>query len=161
MKLKYIITAILLLFVSASVAVLIIKETKSNTQSEEKSVNTTADNMTPKGEKTFIAYYFHGNARCPSCIKIENFTTTAIQNGFSDDLKSGKLEWKVINVEESGNWHFVNDFNLFTKQIILVEKVDGKQSRWKNLDQVWNLLNNESQFISYIQSELINFMEGK
>jgi len=160
-KLKYIITAILLLFVSASVAVLIIQETKRKPQGEEKSVIPSTENMTPGGEKTFIAYYFHGIFRCSSCITIENFTATAIQNGFNEELKSGRLDWKVVNVEEPGNEHFVNDFNLFTKQVILVEKFGGKQTRWKNLDQVWSLLNNESQFVSYIQSELSNFMEGK
>jgi hypothetical protein len=81
-KLKYIITAILLLFVSASVAVLIIQETKRKPQGEEKSVIPSTENMPPGGEKTFIAYYFHGNLRCSSCITIENFTATVIQNGF-------------------------------------------------------------------------------
>jgi hypothetical protein len=142
------------------VAVLIIKETKRKPQGEQKSVNAPTENMPPGGEKTFFAYYFHGNLRCSSCITIENFTATAIRNCFDEELKSGRLEWKVINVEEPGNEHFVKDFNLFTQQVILVEKVGGKQTRWKNLDQVWSLLNNESQFVSYIQSELSIFMEG-
>jgi len=30
----------------------------------------------------------------------------------------------------------------------------GKQKRWKNLEQVWNLLNDKDEFVSYVCKEV-------
>jgi len=51
-------------------------------------------------DRTVVAYYFHGNFRCPTCRKIEALSREAVESGFPEDLKAGRLEWRVINVEE-------------------------------------------------------------
>lgn len=106
-----------------------------------------------------IAYYFHGNVRCVSCRKIEAYTKEAIDSTFAQALKSGQLEWQVINVDSSQNEHFLQDYKLFTKSVVLSDLHDGKQARWKNLDKVWELLGNQSKFHAYIQEEVRDFLD--
>lgn len=100
-----------------------------------------------------IATYFHTSYRCASCMKIEAYTTEAITAGFTNELKEGRLVWRVVNVEEKGNEHFVEEYKLFTKSVILVDEVDGKQRAWKNLPKIWELLGDKERFLRYIRSE--------
>jgi hypothetical protein len=106
-----------------------------------------------------IAYYFHTTLRCPSCRKIEAYSSTAIETGFADEIAEGRLEWRVINIEEKGNEHFVKDYQLYTKSLILSEERSGREVRWKNLAKVWELLGNEGDFVAYVQKETRAYLE--
>ncbi len=75
-----------------------------------------------------VAYYFHGDFRCPTCHKLEQYSKEAIETGFKDELASGKLEYKVVNVKDKGNEHFMNDYQLYTKSLILSSVKDGKET---------------------------------
>ena len=105
-------------------------------------------------ERKLIVYYFHTNFRCRSCTMIENLTKQAVNTGFTDQLKTGRIEIKVINIEEPENEHYVQDYKLYTKSVILSDRTDGKEQNWKNLDKVWTLLGDENKFIDYIQTEV-------
>jgi len=52
------------------------------------------------------------------------------------------------------NRHFIKDFELYTKQVIVEQIENGKQKKWKNLDKVWDLLGDETEFSMYIQNEV-------
>jgi hypothetical protein len=117
----------------------------------------TADTLAPK----IIAYYFHGIRRCPSCMKIEAYSQEAVQTGFAEDLKSGKMEWHVINIEEPPNEHYEKDYQLYTKSLILSRVENGKETKWKNLDKVWELLGDKEAFIKYVQDEVRLMAQGK
>lgn len=107
-----------------------------------------------------IAYYFYSQPRCASCKKIEAFTEEAIRTGFEKELKSGELEWRLVDVKEKGNEHFIQDYQLYSKSVVLVNMKNGEQSDWKNLQEVWNLLNDKQKFIDYIRGETRAFLEG-
>lgn len=98
-----------------------------------------------------IAYYFHGKRRCVSCLKIEKYSQEAITEGFPEAVKDGHLEWKVVDVDEPGNKHFLKEYSLFTKSLVLVDLHKGEQTRWVNLNRVWELLGNREGFIRYVQ----------
>ncbi|MDD5246687.1 MAG: nitrophenyl compound nitroreductase subunit ArsF family protein [Candidatus Omnitrophica bacterium] len=106
-----------------------------------------------------IAYYFHGSFRCPTCMNMEKYTKEAIDSNFKDALASGNLEFKVVNVEERGNEHFVNDYKLYTKTLILSMIKDGKEVKSKNLDKIWDLSRNKQKFIEYVTGEVNAFMK--
>lgn len=107
----------------------------------------------------YTAYYFHGNYRCQSCTRIEEWSHEAITSGFAEQLKNGTLQWRVVNMEESEYVHFVKDFNLFTKSLVIVENSGGKPVRWENLQKVWHYLQDQESFSKYVNSSLSAFME--
>jgi hypothetical protein len=115
------------------------------------------DTLSPK----IIAYYFHGTRRCASCMKIEAYSQEAVQAGFAEDLKSGKMEWHVINTDESPNAHYEKDYQLYTKSLILSRVENGKEIKWKNLEKVWELLGDKEAFIKYVQDEVRLMAQGK
>ena len=110
-------------------------------------------------EVKVIAYYFHGNFRCYSCRFIEENTELALKKYFDDALKSGQLVFKAVNVEEKENKHFIKDYQLYTKSVVLSLVRDGKEMKFKNLEKVWQLLRNEDEFYKYIKEETQGFLD--
>ena len=108
-------------------------------------------------EKT-IVYYFHGNMRCRTCNKIETYTKEAINTGFAGELAKGLLEIRVINTDKSENEHFIKDFQLTNRSIVLARNEEDKPKKWKNLDRIWLLVRKKEAFQSYIREEIQIFM---
>jgi hypothetical protein len=108
-----------------------------------------------------LAYYFHTTYRCASCRKIEAYAREAIETGFSDALSDGRLVWQVVNVETKGNEHFVEDYRLYTKSVVLVDQRSGREDEWKNLEMVWQLLGNKQKFMDYVQTETRDYLVEK
>lgn len=105
-----------------------------------------------------VAYYFHRTMRCDACLAIEAYTEEAILQDFSDFLEDGRLEWQPLNIEEPGNEHFEDDFQLTRQSVVLVEIVDGQVTRWINLERVWDLLDDPAAFADYIVEEVWEFL---
>jgi hypothetical protein len=113
------------------------------------------------GPRRVIIYYFHTTARCPTCYKIEEYTKEAVRAGFTEELKMDRLEFLTINVDAPENQHYVNDYGLYTKSVVLSEIVNGRQTRFKNLTQVWELHQDKEAFIKYLNVEISAFLAGK
>jgi len=173
MKIQKIIKAALLVFLLVSVAFLVMKEFLKGPETSSlrvsqaivKNVNDLAPEIAPtktsqESNHKVVVYYFHGTFRCPSCRRIEAFSKEAVQGGFSQALKDGRLKWQVVNVEEPGNTHFIQDYQLYTKSLVVVDMQDGKQTKWKNLRRVWELLGDKNAFVRYVQGEIQAYLEG-
>jgi hypothetical protein len=162
MKFRSIIKSVLLVFVIASFVALFVKDPQAEPEAanpvstQANSGNSGSEAIAPK----VVAYYFRTTYRCSSCRKIEAYTREAIEGGFAKELKEGTLAWRVVNVEGSGNRHFIDDYRLFSKSVILVQLKDGKQKEWKNLLRVWELLGNKEAFVRYVQSEVRSYLEA-
>jgi hypothetical protein len=106
-----------------------------------------------------IAYYFHGNLRCRTCRTIEAYSQEAIRSAFADELASGRLAWRVVNIDEPENKHFIRDFELVTKSLVITEYQGGEVTRWENLKQVWQLVRDKEQFFDYVRSSTRKFLQ--
>jgi len=105
-------------------------------------------------QRRVVATYFHTTARCASCRKIEAYTHAAITAAFPREIDSGRLVWRLVNLDPEENRHFVKDYQLYTKSVIVAVEENGKQVRWKNLEKIWTLLGDEKKFQAYVQDEI-------
>ena len=105
-----------------------------------------------------VAFYFHGNVRCATCRKIEAYADEAIHSGFASALEDGALVWRVVNIDEPEDKHFIEDFELVTRSVVLAEYRDGEVLRWKKLDKVWQLVRSKDDFVEYVQDEASEFL---
>jgi hypothetical protein len=110
--------------------------------------------ITKKNSNYLIVYYFHGTYRCFSCRTIEQYSREAIEENFPYQLETKKLFFKAVNVDLPENQHFIQDYQLYTRSLIVAEFKNGKQVAWKNLDKVWYYLNDRDKFLEYVQSEI-------
>ncbi|HET9951141.1 MAG TPA: nitrophenyl compound nitroreductase subunit ArsF family protein [Candidatus Eisenbacteria bacterium] len=108
-----------------------------------------------------IAYYFHTTYRCASCRSLEAYSREAIESAFAYELEDGRLVWKVVDVEVKGNEHFVEEYGLYTKSLVLVNEIRGKRSQWKNLEKVWQLLQDKEAFMRYVQDETRPYLAAR
>jgi hypothetical protein len=111
-------------------------------------------------DRKIVVYYFHRTMRCATCIKLEEYSGEAIKSGFTEQLKNGQMEWRVVNIEDGGNEHFENDYKLYSQSLILVEIRNGKQQRWKNLEKIWELVGMKEAYLHYVQEEVKSYLEG-
>ena len=164
MNTKKITTLVLMLFVVASVGTIVAKERGVTTPAAAPAPQATEAVSTPSTvtpeEKTatvpakVVAYYFHGNVRCMTCRKLEELTTEAIQGGFAQDIKDGRVELKIVNLDEPGNEHYAQDYQLASRSVV-VARFDGQtQKSWKRLDEVWQLVRGDREaFLSFVRGE--------
>lgn len=104
-------------------------------------------------------YYFHGNFRCTNCYNIEKYTKEAVEKRFKNELKSGKIVFQVVNVEIKGNEHFMRDYQLYTKSVVLSLLKNGKEVKFDNLTKVWEYLRNKDAFQQYIKAEIEKYLK--
>ncbi len=112
-------------------------------------------------EPEFVVYYFHGQFRCETCLKIEAWTKAAVSEGFAREIAAGNLELRVVNVQEEPNEHFADEFKLAGQAVILTESKDGKVVRWQNAEAIWDHLETQRGFAGYINGEVAGFLQPK
>jgi len=66
--------------------------------------------------------------------------------------------WKTVDVETKGNEHFIKDYQLFSKAVVVVDMKDGKQVQWKNLKDIWQIVGKKEAFTRYIQGEVQSYL---
>jgi thiol-disulfide isomerase/thioredoxin len=111
-------------------------------------------------ESKVMVYYFRGNFRCPSCRYLEETSKEAVERNFENELASGAIEFRNINVEEKGNEHFVKDYGLYTRSLVLSMVENGQEVKSKNLDKIWQYVRDRKKFIDYVSGEIRGFREG-
>ena len=108
-----------------------------------------------------IAYYFHVTVRCTTCRTIESYSKEAIDRGFSEELRNGLVEWRLVNVQLLENRHFIQDYRLFTRSLVLVKVRDGKPVEWRNLEKVWALVGERDAFLRYVRANVTSYLGDK
>lgn len=118
----------------------------------------TALPQTRPGENKILVYYFYTSVRCPTCRQIEAQTEEVVKTAFGEALGKGLIEWLPTNVQLPQNRHFVRDYELFTKSVVIVRLKDGQQAEWKNLERVWELVSDRRMFSRYLQEEIRGYL---
>ena len=116
------------------------------------------ETSTATGPKV-VVYYFHGDVRCHTCRKIEKLTTDTIHLYFKDQIQNGTLALKVVNVDQEPNQHFTNDYQLYTRSVIVSDISKGSETRWKNLQRVWELIHDDKAYQAYVRKEIKDFLK--
>lgn len=115
----------------------------------------------PCDDIRFVVYYFHGEKRCLTCRKIESLAQRSLKEGFADALADSAIQWRVVNFEDEANAQYAKAYKLFTQTLIVSRYVDGEETGWINLDQIWRLVHDEDAFMAYVHDEVMAFMQAK
>jgi hypothetical protein len=107
-----------------------------------------------------MVYYFHSNARCPTCRLIESQSHAAVQEEFASQLDSGELVWKILNYEKPANAELAKKFKIQMPVVVLARMKDGEIADWNRLDQVWALVGDKPAFRDYVRGEIAKMLGG-
>lgn len=92
------------------------------------------------------AVYYEYGARCPTYIRMETWTREVVEKNFPVQLEEGKLAFHAIPADKEA----AGKYELVTKSLILKDWKDGKETRWVNLDRIWDLSDKEQEFKAYV-----------
>jgi len=105
-----------------------------------------------------VVYYFHTTFRCPTCYKIEQYTQEAVEHYFNKEIVAGTLVFKTKNFEKKENKHFITDYQLYTKAVVISMIKEGKEVKFNNLTKIWEYVRDKEKFYDYIKTETAKFL---
>jgi len=109
---------------------------------------------------TVTVYYFHATARCQTCRAIEANANEALHDAFGKQLAAGTLAWRPLNVEAPENRHFIDDFKLTSRDIVVVRRRPDGSREWHRLDRTWELAHDKAAFVHYVEGEVGAVLTG-
>jgi hypothetical protein len=105
-----------------------------------------------------ILYYLHGTGRCSRCIAMEKYSGEAVEKYFQRQVKNNSLEFKSLNFDEEQNRHFIQDYQLATKSLVITLVKGGKEKKFENLTGIWENAGNQEAFHQYVKSNVERFL---
>lgn len=106
-----------------------------------------------------LVTYFFTTYRCASCILLETYSAETVEKGFPERVRDGELAYRSLNVDDPENRHFVEDYRLYTKSVVVSLNRNGKEVRWKNLPDIWKHLRSRDRFEQYLKSEIEAYLK--
>jgi hypothetical protein len=106
--------------------------------------------------------YFHTKLRCVTCLCFEKQVTNLINKYYQSDIDSGRLIYRVLNVQEQQNVALAKKYvavgsQLFINSVINdFDNIEDIQDIWS-----WDCVNNPSRFDVKIKSVIDAYLKGK
>ena len=107
-----------------------------------------------------VVYYFHGNQRCVTCMNIEELSKASVEQKFAKGLKDGSVKFVSVNVDDDKNEHFIGDYQLLVRSVVIAKIKNGKEVGYRRLDKVWQLHNDPEEFMNYFNTEANTLLKG-
>jgi len=105
-----------------------------------------------------IIYQFHRRFRCDSCYKLEVAINEALQTHFPEEVKEGKVIFKVVDLDAEGSDPYEKKYDFFYNTVIVVDIENGEELRFKNLEEVWGLVEQKDVTIEFIRSHITDYL---
>lgn len=112
----------------------------------------------PSAAPNVLVYYFHGAARCPTCLKMEQYAREAIEDEFQVREENGRVRWLAVNYDEPAHEHFVAKYQLVASTIVIAARRANNEEVWRKLDRTWDLVGDEPAYKRYVIEELNTMM---
>jgi len=105
-------------------------------------------------------YHFHGTNQCYSCKTVGNYAEEAINDYFSNELKSGKIIFGHINGDLTENSELVKKYGATGSSLwIGVYYKDGNFAKEENVN-VWYKINNKEDYKNYLKGVIESKLLG-
>ncbi len=156
---KKIIRSVLLVVALGSLAIWGNREfQKSQTYAEAESKPATAEILpTVDGPQVVMTYFLIGT-RCASCKKIEALARETAELDFAAELSANQLIFRVIDTGEPANHHYLKDYQLSSKTVVISRRIDGKETTWKDMEKVWDFLDDAPAYRAYLGAQIKEYL---
>ncbi|MBD3419268.1 MAG: hypothetical protein GF398_04030 [Chitinivibrionales bacterium] len=135
------------------------KEKDTNSESSGKPASQAAKQEKTNKADNLTVFYFHTTYRCWTCNQFEKLTKVILRETFAEKLADSSITFRAINIEEEPNRHFVDEYKLVTKSLVLSLRKDGRELEWKNLDKIWQLVRDTQRFNEYVKSAIEEYAQ--
>lgn len=150
MQARSLLRGALLLVVVGSLVVFGVKRVQRGGPVEGAAASVEAEAAVPDDVQVLVTY-FTTDVRCTSCRKLEELSRKAITEGFPEELASGAVAFRVVNTDQPEHAHFVDEYALTNKTVIVSHRGDGAEREYTDLQDVWLLLDEPEPFLAYVR----------
>lgn len=102
--------------------------------------------------------YFHRANRCYSCIYTEEQTRYTLETYFANELNSGKLTFKAVNLQDASNAAIIKKYGAYTSQLF-INTVTGDTEHIEHVLEIWQFIGNNEAFSSVIRNKVMKALE--
>jgi len=104
--------------------------------------------------------YFHRAQRCSGCLYAEAGTRYTLETYFADELSSGKLTFRVLNVEDEGNAGIAEKYGAYTSSLFINTIRDGTD-HIEEVTEIWFFLGEDKAFVEVVKSKIEKSLKGE
>ncbi len=130
-KKRIIAVVALLAFMSAGIVAAVVREKDSASSKRPDPIPPAAD-----GKGPVVVYYFHGFQRCQGCIRTEKMLREVTQEAFAEEMKTGKVAFRAINIEDLANVDLVERFSVTARHPVIADEAEGPGGPWKEIERI-------------------------
>ncbi len=113
----------------------------------------------PAAADRVIVYYFHGKARCRTCLGIQASIEKTIQDRFGAETASSALSFQEVNIDDPANQHFIQEFNLSSSSMVVTVNKGKAMTKWENCDKVWQYAHDETALAEYAEKQIRTYLD--
>ena len=110
-------------------------------------------------KNTIEVFDFHTTNRCVTCKSIESNTKYTLDTYFSDEVKSGKIAFQVVNIDEDDNYELAKKFKASGTSLFLNIISDEKEKKIDLTSFAFTYGKNKDVFSKKLKSKLEKQLE--
>jgi len=108
---------------------------------------------TPTLQNGVEVVYFHRAQRCSTCRYLEYCVTSTVNTYFQDELASGELVFKVLNVQDEANAAMVEKYGAYGSSLFMNEVIDGID-HMEHVTDIWFVVGDDEACVSLVKGEI-------
>ena len=141
------------------IAVVKINSQRSDTQVNDVGNKTSLNQSLLDNSQTnkVQVFLFHATRRCSTCIAIGRLTGETVNERFQNELESGQVEFREINIDLPENKELAQKFQAGGSVLYFNAIKDGTDHIEQDI-KVWSLVGNTAQFKDYIENRINNLL---
>jgi hypothetical protein len=161
-------TLLLLLIIAGPLFMAGCNSNKSSASADQpnKTVKQVASQSTsqPMSSKDTLAdkvqvFLFHSTQRCTTCIAIGKLAGETVNERFQEELKSGRIEFREVNIDLPENKELAAKFQASGSALFL-NSINSEGDHIAQDTKVWQLTGEPAAFKDYLEGR-INILLGK
>lgn len=101
---------------------------------------------------------FHSTHRCITCMAIEKTSKKVVEESFFDELKAGKVIFRVLNIDDPENKEIVEKHEIYGSSLVLIIHRGDEKSTEDLTQFAFMNIRNEEAFIEGLKNKIRNFL---
>jgi hypothetical protein len=99
-------------------------------------------------------YAFHGTRQCETCKNMKANTKATLDKYFTEELKSGKIIYLVVDVDDEKNEKLAEKFQATGTALMLNKVVNGKETIYDWSEFAFDKANDTEVFIPELKAKI-------
>ncbi|MBK9016110.1 MAG: hypothetical protein IPM82_19745 [Saprospiraceae bacterium] len=97
---------------------------------------------------------FHTDHRCATCLEIEKLTKKVLADHYANEMKSGKITFRLLNADDKANAAIVEKFMAYGTTLIVYSVKSGKENHVDLTSFAFMNFNKADKFTAELRKEV-------